>query len=55
MIPDSASRVEADDDPRWANWKRDGARRDVRRKERVRQVIAVLCLVGATWLLFRLV
>ena len=55
MMPDGAAQPEADDDARWANWKRDGARLDLRRQERVRQVIAALCMGGAGWLLFRLV
>jgi hypothetical protein len=53
MTTTVTTQVELDDDARWANWKRDGAKRDLRRKERVRQVIAALCLGAAFWLLLR--
>ena len=55
MTTNVTPQVDLDDDARWANWKRDGARREERQKDRIRQIVAVLCLGGAAFLLFRLV
>lgn len=40
------------DDQKWDNWKKDGARQEQRRRERMRMVFAAVCISGAVWMMF---
>ena len=40
-------------DARWAKWKQDGRRAELVRKERLRNILAALCLGGALLMFLR--
>ena len=42
----------ATEEQRWTRWKMDGARLDQRRKERLRSLVATVCLAAAGWIIW---
>jgi hypothetical protein len=48
----SSNPLDTTEEQRWTKWKLDGARLDLRRKERMRSLIAAICLAAAGWIIW---